>query len=48
MLASAGTGAGFGTSQLGADLTLTIPSNAPSGSYQAVLTLTADPSGPAT
>ncbi len=39
-------GRGFGTSTLGANLTLAIPSNAPSGAYAGVLTLTAEPAGP--
>jgi hypothetical protein len=46
MLASAGGGGGFGTSTLGAALTLAIPPTAPSGDYTGVLTLTANPTAP--
>jgi phosphate ABC transporter phosphate-binding protein len=45
VLASASAGGGFGTSTLGADLTLAIPPTAPSGAYSSVLTLTANPAG---
>jgi len=45
VLASASPGTGFGTSTLGAFLTLAIPPTAPSGPYTSVRTLTADPSG---
>jgi hypothetical protein len=44
-LASANAGTGFGTSTLGANLTLAIPPGTPSGAYDGVLTLTADPAG---
>jgi phosphate ABC transporter phosphate-binding protein len=46
VLASASVGTGFGTSTLGANLTLAIPPLAPSGAYSSVLTLTAEPAGP--
>ena len=46
VLAYANAGTGFGTSTLGAYLTLAIPPTAPSGSYTGVLTRTADPAGP--
>jgi ABC-type phosphate transport system substrate-binding protein len=42
-LAGAVPGTGYGTSTLGANLTLAIPPSAPSGSYAGVLTLTAEP-----
>jgi ABC-type phosphate transport system substrate-binding protein len=45
-LASANAGTGFGTSALGANLTLAIPPTAPSGDYSGVLTLTAEPGTP--
>ena len=45
-LALAVPGTGFGTSTLGANLTLAIPPTVPSGAYAGVLTLTADPAGP--
>jgi ABC-type phosphate transport system substrate-binding protein len=45
ILASANSGTGFGTSTLGANLTLAIPPLAPSGAYTSTLTLTADPAG---
>ncbi|HEX4834692.1 MAG TPA: Ig-like domain-containing protein [Trebonia sp.] len=44
LLASAAAGNGFGNSDLGTDLTLNIPNNAPPGVYGATLTLTALPS----
>jgi phosphate ABC transporter phosphate-binding protein len=46
VLAYAKAGTGFGTSTLGANLTLAIPPGTPSGAYDGVLTLTADPAGP--
>jgi hypothetical protein len=46
VLASAATGTGFGTSTLGANLTLAIPPTAPSGPYTSTLTLTANPAAP--
>ena len=42
ILAVANGSTGFGTSTLGANLTLVIPPGTPAGSYSAVLTLTAD------
>jgi phosphate ABC transporter phosphate-binding protein len=46
VLAVASPGDGFGTSTLGANLTLAIPPAAPSGAYSGELTLTAEPAGP--
>jgi hypothetical protein len=46
VLASATAGTGFGTSTVGANLTLTIPPTAPSGAYSSTLTLTANPASP--
>jgi hypothetical protein len=46
VLASAPSGAGFGISTLGANLTLAIPPTAPSGPYTSTLTLTANPVAP--
>jgi hypothetical protein len=42
ILASAAAGTGFGTSTVGANLTLAIPPIATSGAYTSVLTLTAE------
>jgi len=41
VLGRAAAGVGRGTSQLGADLQLHVPSDKPAGSYTATLTLTA-------
>jgi len=46
ILASANAGGGFGTSTLGASLTLAIPPTNPSGSYTGTLTLTAVAAAP--
>jgi hypothetical protein len=42
-LATAASGHGDGSFQLGANLTLAIPGTAPAGQYQSTLTMTADP-----
>jgi phosphate ABC transporter phosphate-binding protein len=46
VLAFAPAGGGFGASELSANLTLLIPSKAPSGPYTSTLTLTANPVAP--
>jgi ABC-type phosphate transport system substrate-binding protein len=46
VLASANAGAGFGTTTVGAGLTLAIPPTVPSGTYTGVLTLTAVTAAP--
>ncbi len=44
--AAAGTGSGYGTSTLGANLTLAIPATTPAGPYSSALTVTAVTSYP--